>query len=274
MKKLSFPYFQEFILSVIHKQMAILRKRRVLRKRGGMRKKRMVPRRKGFRPARNVPELASCSVNQWIGIVTNANVVYNLRNIALAQFPRAASIAENYQHYRIKKVTLEFLPSLDTFSNFVGVGTTQVPYLTYLIDKSGSIPNAVDGPTLRQMGAKPVRFDDKKISVSWRPSVLTETFGQANAASQYRISPWLSTNANALNPGVFVPSDIDHLGIFWKLDRNGVLPAGIPEYQYEVRITAEFQFKKPLAAVPAGTPESVSVTMPVDLSGNTVNLQV
>lgn len=244
--------------------------RRGLRKRYG-RKKRMI-RRRGFRPARNVPELASCSVNQWINVVTTANVVYNLRNISLQQFARAASIAQNYQHYRIKKVTLEYLPSQDTFAPIVGAGQVQVPYLTYLIDKSGSIPAAVDGPTLRQMGAKPVRFDDKKISVSWRPSVLTETFGQANAASQYRISPWLSTNANALAPGVFIPSDIDHLGIFWKVDRNGVLPAGMAEYQYEVRITAEFQFKKPLASVPANTAESVSVTMPsvVDASGNMI----
>lgn len=231
------------------------------KRRGGKRGMRKM-RRRGFKPARNVPELASCSVNQWINQVTNANIVYNMRNISLQQFARAASIAQNYQHYRIKKVTLEFLPSQDTFAPIAGAGTVQVPYLTYLIDKSGSVPTAVDGPTLRQMGAKPVRFDDKKITVSWRPSVLTETFGQANAASQYRISPWLSTNLNALQPGVFVPSDIDHLGIFWKVDRNGVLPAGVAEYSYEVRITAEFQFKKPLAQVPVGTEESITVTMP------------
>lgn len=243
-------------------------------KRGGKRGMRKM---RKFRPARNVPELASCSVNQWIGLVTEANVVYNLRNISLQQFPRAASIAQNYMHYKIKKVTLEFLPSVDTFAPLAGVGTLQVPNLVYLIDKSGSVPLNVDGPSLRQMGAKPIRFDDKKITVSWRPSVLTETFGQANAQSQYKISPWLSTNANALAPGAFVPSDIDHLGIFWKLDRNGVLPAGVPEYSYEVRITAEFLFKKPLTQVPANTVESVTVTMPSvvsDISGNNIHLQV
>lgn len=246
-----------------------VRRRRYGGKRKGMRRMR----RAGRTTARNVPEYASCSVNQWINVVTTANVTYNLRNIALGQFARAASIAQNYQHYRIKKVTLEFLPSLDTFAPLAGAGIVQVPYLTYLIDKAGSVPNNADGPQLRQMGAKPVRFDDKKITVSWRPSVLTETFGQANAASQYKISPWLSTNANALNPGVFAPSDIDHLGIFWKVDRNGVLPAGVPEYQYEVRITAEFQFKKPLTAIPTNTVESTTITMPTvsDISGNNVH---
>jgi len=235
-------------------------------KKTGYKKKRVMKkrmyRRKGFRPAKNVAEYASCSVNQWINQVTTTNTMYNLRNISLQQFTRAASIAQNYQHYRIKKVTLEFLPAFDTFTPNA-TNALQVPYLIYLIDKSGSLPTTVNSTTLRQMGAKPVRFDDKKITVSWRPSVLTEAFGQANSQSQYKISPWLSTNANALAPGAFVASDIDHLGIFWQVDRNGVLPPGQSEYSYEVRITAEFQFKKPLAQIPAGSPESVTVTMPV-----------
>lgn len=224
-----------------------------------------------FRPARNVPEYASCSVTQWIGITTVANTMYALRNIALAQFPRAVQIANGYQHYRIKKVTLEFKPSFDTFAPSAGAGTLQVPYLIYLIDKSGSVPTTVGSNDLGQMGARPVRFDDKTIKVSWRPSVLTETFGQANAQSQYRISPWLSTNGNALNPGGFIPSDIDHLGIFFKVDRPGVLPAGVAEYTYEVRITCEFEFKKPLVQATQTEP-AVNITMPsvYDLSGNMV----
>lgn len=236
------------------------------------RKGMIVPRRRGFRPARNVPEFASCSVTQWINVVTSANTMYNLRNIALSQFPRAVAVANAYQHYRIKKVTLEFKPSLDTFAPIAGAGTVQVPYLIYLIDKSGSVPTTVGSNDLGQMGARPIRFDDKTIKVSWRPSVLTETFGQANAASQYKISPWLSTNANALNPGGFIPSDIDHLGIFFKVDRAGVLPAGVPEYTYEVRITCEFQFKKPLVQATETEP-GVTITMPsvVDLSGNLVS---
>lgn len=236
----------------------ILKKKAVRRRRYA--RKPVARRRRGFKPARNVPEYASCSVNQWINVVTTANTVYNLRNIALSQFARAVQVASAYQHYRIKKVTLEFLPAFDTFSPSAA-NPLQVPHLIYLIDKSGSLPTTTDGNAMRQMGAKPIRFDDKKITVSWRPSVLTETFGQANAQSQYRISPWLSTNANALNPGPFVPSDIDHLGIFFKVDRNGVLPPGTPEYTYEVRITAEFQFKKPLAPT-VSTEESVSITMP------------
>lgn len=218
--------------------------------------------RRGFRKAKNVAEWASCSVTQWIGQVTTANVMYNLRNISLSQFARAVQVAKAYQHYRIKKVMLEFKPAYDTFApQSTGGVNLQVPYLIYMIDKSGSIPTNVDSTALGQMGAKPIRFDDKTIKVAFRPSVLTQTFGQANTQSQYKVSPWLSTNANALNPGVFAPSDIDHLGIFWKVDRNGVLPVGTDEYTYEVRITVEFQFKKPLIEPSNNAPESTTVTI-------------
>lgn len=241
--------------------------KRVYRKRrGGLRKRRGGKR--GFRPAKNVPEWASLSVNQWIGQVTVANQMYQYRNIALAQFPRAVQVAQAYQHYRIKKVTMMFKPAYDTFAPQVaGVPgqNLQVPYLIYMIDKSGSINTLVSSDDLKQMGAKPIRFDDKTIKASWRPSVLTETYGQANSQSQYKISPWLSTNANALNPGLFVPSDIDHLGIFFKVDRAGVLPPGVEEYTYEVQITVEFQFKKPLVKA-TGTTEAVQVI--TDVSGN------
>lgn len=243
-------------------------RRRGARKGKGLRKR-------GFRPARNVAEYASCSVTQWIGQTTKANEMYNLRSIALSQFARATQVARAYQHYRIKKIMMEFKPAYDTFSpQALPAGSNlQVPYMIYMIDKSGSIPTNVDSTALGQMGAKPIRFDDKTVKVSWRPSVLTQTFGQANAQSQYKISPWLSTNANALNPGLFQPSDIDHLGIFWKVDRAGVLPAGYEEYTYEVRITCEFEFKKPLVTVSASVPESQSIVLVnTDLSGNNVHV--
>lgn len=249
-------------------------------KRGGKRAMKRGGRRPGlklrrFRPARHVPEYASCTVSQWIQINTVANTMYQLRNIALNQFRRAVTIANGYQHYRIKRVTLEFKPSLDTFVAGVGPNPLQVPYLIYMIDKSGSIPTLVGTDDLRQMGAKPIRFDEKTIKVSWRPSVLQETFGQTaplGSQSQYRISPWLSTNGNALNPGAFVPSGIDHLGIFFKVDRAGVLPPDTPEYTYDVQITCDFEFKKPLVQA-TNTVPAIAVNMPEygqDLSGNTV----
>lgn len=233
----------------------VVRRRRFGRKgRKGMRR---------FKPVRNVSDYASLSVTQWVNQVTRANVMYNINSIQLSQFPRAVQVGQAYQHYRIKKVLLEFKPAYDTFTpqNLPAGQNLQVPYLIYMLNKSGSIPTNVTSAMLRQMGAKPLRFDDKTIKVAWRPSVLTQTYGQANAQSQYKISPWLSTNANALNPGVFAPSEIDHLGIYFQLDRNGALPVGYEEYTFDVSITVEFEFKKPLMTTAVGDPESTVVTV-------------
>lgn len=165
--------------------------------------------------------------------------MYVVRNIALDQFARASSVATSYQHYRIKKVTLRFKPQIDTF---IGGSAYIVPNLYYMIDKSGSIPQNSTIAALKSMGAKPHRFDDKIITCSWRPSVLINTADSpvTSAIAQYRISPWLSTNQNTLSPGAFVPSNVDHLGIFWYLDNLGA------EVRYSVDIMVEFQFKKPL----------------------------
>ncbi len=242
-----------------------------LRRRAGLRRKR-VPRRRirRFRSARNVAEYASCSVTQWTGIVTRANVMYQIRNFSLAQVPRAVQVAAAYQHYRIKKIMLEFKPAFDTFSpQALPAGQNlQVPYLYYMIDKSGSLGLNSTTNDLKQMGAKPVRFDDKTIKVAWRPSVLGNTFGQANPQAQYRISPWLSTNADATLAGPWAPSEIDHLGIFFQVDRAGVLPVGFEEYTYEVTVTYEFEFKKPLVRATGAVPATPGLA--TDLSGNQV----
>lgn len=232
--------------------------------------KRTVPRRKRvFRPAKNVAEWASCSetysnINPTPGAppLTNAmfpaNTMYVKRDFTLDQFARATQIAKGYQHYRIKKITMKFKPLADTFTNSAALAS--VPNFFYMIDKSGSLPNNPTLAMLKQMGAKAHRFDDKSITVSWRPSVLDlAATAPANASSaQYKISPWLSTNANQLGVGVWNPSTVDHLGIFWYSEQDlSVQPA-----YYSIETTVEFQFKKPLAQLGSGeehTPDAIKI---------------
>jgi len=166
--------------------------------------------------------------------------VYRIRDITLDQFDAAVSIARAYQFYRIKHVALKFIPLFDTFT--AGGGST-VPNLYYMIDKSGSIPTNITIPAMKKMGAKPIRFDDKQITRGWSPSVLTADTAAPGVlqSSQYKISPWLSTNANVLNPGAWVASTIDHLGCFFVVEQESGATAN-----YRVELTVEFQFKKPL----------------------------
>lgn len=215
-----------------------------------MRKKRVYKKR-GYRKPSNVKDFASLSETFDItGLATG--VMYQKRDFTLNGQPRAQNVATAYQHYRIKKVSMKFKPQIDTF--IAGSGTT-VPNLHYMIDKSGSIPTNSTLGALKSMGSKPYRFDDKNIVVSWRPSVLidTATAPGVSGQSQYKISPWLSTNANALNPGVFAPSSVDHLGIFWFVETQG---AGLG---YTIEVTVEYQFKKPLNTTVAPGVEAVRV---------------
>lgn len=221
----------------------MLSKRRMTRKPIRRGKKTLIKRRT-FRRARDVGDFASCSVKRTIvpdgGGNFATNVMYNMRDTVLATYLRANQVAGAYQHYRISKITLTMKPTYDTFQD--AAGNNSRPNLFWMIDKSGSIPAGITLESLKQMGAKAHRFDERPVSVSWRPSVLLAAQDNVVPAnpSSYKVSPWLSTNDNV----------IDHLGIFWYAEQ---LFGGGLQYQCEVEV--QFQFKKPkwtsVAAAPA-----------------------
>lgn len=202
-------------------------------------------------PRGNAPERASCSEVRTLANGT-VNTMYANRAFQLADFPRATAIAANYASFRIAKITMRFKPQNDTY--VPGVGAPGVPYHFHQLDKSGAIPSIATLENLKQMGAKPKRFDDKTITVSWKPAVLTADLTAAGigstAGAQYKLSPVLSTNANAGNPAVpWSPSVVDHLGIFWFVEQaNGV------GNQYEVECEVQFYFMRPLVKATGQTP--------------------
>lgn len=222
-------------------------------------------RRRGYRRPQSVSEWASCTesvaLSNITGLAYNMNQPYALNGTCLAQFiNRAVPVAQAYQHYRIKRIMLEFKPQVDTFipePGAAGVGSF-VPNMFYIINKSGSVPPNATVDNLRAMGAKPIRFDERTIKVAWRPSVLQENAGVlGDVGSSYKISPWCSTNASANQPGAWNPSTVQHLGISWFINRPGVLPGGFAEFTYDIQITVDFQFKKPLVKVLSTSPEAL-----------------
>lgn len=234
-------------MPVVYKKRKVLRKRRVARKPLVARRRVRIPR--PVRVARSgVPEYASLSVkrslvgDQPLGTF-GAQTLYNLMNTSLAQFPRAVQVAQAYQFFRIKRITLTFKPSYDTFQ--ATLGGVSKPRLYWMIDKSGSIPTNVSLEGLKDMGARPIELDENPRIISWKPSVLTSVMDVApvgNIPAQYKISPWLSTNNAPVQPGVFVPSGVDHLGLYWYLDMLNN-PQG---YLFQIESEIQFEFKKPL----------------------------
>lgn len=227
--------------------------------------------RKGRRPAKkqvrrnrkvvNVSDYAGRSVVRSLSSgsssgLFDANQLYSLMNTSLEQYDVAVQIAQAYQHYRIKSVSLKVQPQFDSYV-FSGTQTQGKPNLYYMIDKSGTIPTNITLEGLKQMGARPRALDEKPIVITWRPSVLTSdmTTGGAGAVaqpSQYKISPWLSTSSTP----VFTPwnaNSVDHLGIYWLVDSTSFSATTL---NYKVDVEVQFEFKKPLWA--KGTSSQVS----------------
>lgn len=193
------------------------------------------------RAQRIVSEFADLKVNRSYSLLTT-NQVYNIYNTQLSSNARAVSVAQAYQFYRIKRITVKFSPLQDTFA---GAGTT-VPYLYCMIDRTRNLSNQNTVSALKKLGCKPRRLDDKIVSFSWRPSVLIGTYDSLPPASnpnvfqatQYKISPWLTTRDQDSN--VWVPDSTDHLGIVFAVEN-----AGGTNIQYKMETVVEFEFKKP-----------------------------
>lgn len=188
---------------------------------------------------KDVPELASCSVSRTLIGVTS-NTMYFLNNIQLSDFARAVLIAQGYQKFRMTGVTLMIKPNMDAFST-VAAGQPQKPYLYYQIDKSGSIPTTITLEALKQMGSKPYALDENTRRITWKPAVLTadqDTVGTL-LASQYKVSPWLSTN-NTPTGVAWTPSTIDHQGIKFFIEQVGAVTT------FNLELQVQFQFAKPL----------------------------
>lgn len=179
------------------------------------------------------------------------NQVLRLDNINLSQFDRLTQIARAYQYFRITKVEMKFKPFQDTFYATGAIGSTgSVPYFYWLINKSDTLQVA-SFDAMRDAGAKPRRFDDKTITVSWTPSVaqgvaLSEPNITTNFAT-YRSAPWLSTNQNVMIPGgtgTWAASTVPHQGLIYGVQQD-YLPSQT-QLLYGVEITVYTQFKKPL----------------------------
>jgi len=212
-------------------------------------------RRRRMNKTNNVSEVASLSCARTMTIVppnpgaTVTNQMYAYSDFKLADFPRAVQVAGAYQHYRIKGIKLTLKPTFDTF----GPGL-QKQYVYYMIDKADAIPTTVTVEGLKQMGARPKSLDEKAISIMWKPSVVMDAeVGIAGTPSAYKVSPWLSTNANSGGPGFWTASRVSHKGLKWYVEAPGVAPEGQTVY---VEVELQFEFKKPLVQISPSATEA------------------
>lgn len=207
-----------------------------------MKPRAMRPRRRYAKRSSKVGDYATCRVTRDLGYDSN-NTVYKLTEWALAGFPRAVNVAQSYQYYRIRLVEMKFIPTADTY--IAGTTPGEIPNLYYVVDKTDSIPSVgVDINALVNAGAKPIRFDDKTITVRFKPAVTWKALDENGAGSNFgltKVSPWLATNdANTSDASPWAPSSVDHHGLVY------LVTGGIAGQNYRTEMTVHFDFKKPL----------------------------
>lgn len=217
----------------------------------------------------NVPEKASCSVTRTIvprqGGNFAGNNMYEVHNVQLIDYQRAESIGIGYQFYRIKNVKLTFKFPYDTFQS--GAGLSARPNFYWMIDKGQSLPANPTLETLKQLGARPRACDNKPISVQFAPAVLTVDEAAAGVLpSQYRVSPWLSTDTNT----------VLHNGLFWYIEEAFAAPGVGTQYFVEIEVQFEFKLPKYItvsnAPVAQGTKVALLDASPDGVQGGTDGL--
>lgn len=212
--------------------------------------------RKSTRPGRtlNVPDVASLSETTDFGALT-VNSVYSFNDVQLGQFKRASLVAQGYQMFRIKSLCYKIQPLLDTFAS---TGGTQVPYLYWAINRAGNSFPILNKAWFIAQGAKGIRFDDKEVTIRYAPTVLLDAAeagvpGVANQLNMPRKTPWLTTNREAF-ANIWNPSVVSHCGHFMAIYSEG----SADPMNYRITLTAEIEFKKPLAKLPDASDVGVS----------------
>jgi len=195
----------------------------------------------------------------------STNTSYRLYNISLQLLPRAALVGQAYQEFRIRRITVVYKTTQDTF---IGVNNV-VPQLYYMVDRKGAVPSNFTIDTLTQMGATPKRFDDKIRKISWAPAVLQSSLVDPGAlttgVAAAQISPWLPTN-NSPGAVAYLASDVDHFGLSWQAN----VPGGAFAVGYDVDVLVDVEYRKPRFNAPAATePKALDwnhslPTVPVD----------
>lgn len=186
--------------------------------------------------------------------------------------PRATAVCEQFGLYRIAKLIYKYTPDYDTFtSNAAGIGgngPVSVPYLYWKMNRFADAPAAWALNDIKAMGAKPIRFDDKSVTVQYKPNILLNTDAAAGSNSgQVKITPWLNTDKTADQDG-FAPSDTAHYGHFYYVDcnmaGNGSTPVG------SVEVTIVYEFKNPRVT---WTPPAQGGTQSVDAFKSLLDVQ-
>lgn len=269
--------------------MAIVRRRRVSKRKPAMRRKRVYKPKRMYKRTQDTAKLVE-TTEYTAGLLGN---VGNTLSFNLAQYQRAQEVAHAYKYYRAVHAEITFVP----YSNVSQLGGGAAARLPNLYMTTDRIANHQINPSEQEMlerGCKPKIFN-KIYKLKWKPNLLQhvqlETNQPADGTGQGLgidvlgainsipiFNKWLPTQQSygytavrgnqQLNitrvPNAVNPYALNYYGAAWVVDQEGVEP-GIPMGDYQVRITWEFKGPRALATnAPSAepyTPAQIATSM-------------
>lgn len=182
-----------------------------------------------------------------------ANEPFAFRNFSLTNSTRATAVAKAYQYYRITQVIMYIRPCFDTYQS--GANVASLPHLYHLVDKDGNFPAVGTLETMKALGAKPRRLDDKVIKLVCKPRVISQTVVSTDVSGNVqsapgisRVSPWLPTNATPFNispNSQWTANSVDHSGFIVAIDADQLGSLGTSPIAY-ISTEVHYEFKDPL----------------------------
>jgi len=219
----------------------------------------------------------TCRITQTLPTVSIlANTPYRI-SVGGITGERALAVCEQFALYRISKVVFKYKPHYDTFipqnqgptpsGNF----PTTVPLLYWKMNRFADNPAAWALDDIKAMGAKPIRFDDKSLTVAYKPNILLSTESGGSDSGQVKMTPWLNTDRSS-ETAVFAASTTEHYGHFYYVDCNLVNNNNDPAIG-SLDVTIYYEFKNPRVEwTPAseGAKPTVDALKITDISGTSL----
>lgn len=191
----------------------------------------------------------TCRIETTIpSVPLQVNTPYQF-NLAGIVGSRAVDVAPNFALYRVAKVVFKYKPSFDTYIPSQSAGTpstnyiTTVPRLYWKMNRFADDPNAFTADDLKVLGARPIRFDDKTYTMSYRPNILLDQASGGSHSGILKMTPWLNTDDAPDTPN-FATSTTNHYGHFWYIEADTVNTSTIPNVG-TLDITIHYEFKNP-----------------------------
>jgi len=218
------------------------------------RRKPAMRRRRFVKPSRSSPNTAKV-VEFYPAGVFEANVAHEFSlngivGVVNGQPTRAGMIAPAYGLYRVAQIEYKITPKFDTYSSGLNPGgdaPVEIPKMYWKMNRYGDAPVGFTEADMLSLGSKPIRLDDKTLTIKYKPNILLANTGQPAQAldggsGQVKITPWLSTDSRPDN-GQFALSTTTHYGhlMFVECAAAG---DGTPAV-CEIQVRVVYEFKNP-----------------------------